>query len=96
MSERRPWSIQLASDVVHDGLGAELLDAGLIIRVVVFRCDADNTVSVIFEDGERPPLGILDWFFSEAATRLGCFEDGSPLPERGEWRERRGWWRERQ
>src|SRR5580692_4326324 len=77
MREVRTWSTQVASDVIHDGLGLELLDAGGAIRVEVLRCDADKTVLVTFGDGVRPPSAVLEGFFAEAVLRLGNFDDGS-------------------
>ena len=84
--ETSAWSMQVASDVLRDGLGVELLDASRSIRAEVFRCDADNTVVVVYSGGGRPPIDVLDWFYAEAMVRLGTFEDGSPLPARREWR----------
>jgi hypothetical protein len=83
--ESSAWSIQVASDVLRDGLGVELLDASRAVRAEVFRCDADNTVAV-YLGGQRPPTDVLEWFYGEAMVRLGTFEDGSPLPARSEWR----------
>jgi G:T-mismatch repair DNA endonuclease (very short patch repair protein) len=40
------WTTQVASDVQRDGLGLELLRKGGIVVADVFRCDADNSVSV--------------------------------------------------
>src|SRR4051794_1065006 len=40
------FRIQLASDIVRDGLGVELLDSDDRVVAEVFRCDADNTVIV--------------------------------------------------
>jgi len=74
-----PWTTQLASDVVRDGLGLELLDTPYRVVAEVFRCDADHTVTIRqFEDGI--PADVLDDFVRDARERLGPFEDGSPLP----------------
>lgn len=83
----RTWSIQMASDVIRDGLGVELLDATRAVRAEVFRCDADHTVTVShFGGGEAPPADVVEWYYAEAARRLDRFEDDSPLPERSAWR----------
>ncbi len=87
MAGERGWSLQVASDIIRDGLGVELLDASRRIRAEVFRCDADHTVTVThYDDEERPSRELLDWYYAEAARRLVAFEDGSPLPERSAWR----------
>lgn len=41
-----PWTTQLASDIVRDGLGLELLDTPYRVVAEVFRCDADHTVTI--------------------------------------------------
>jgi hypothetical protein len=77
---KSPWSVQLASDVVRDGLGLELLGEPHRVVAEVFRCDADHTVTVrLFEDGI--PDDVLDEFVQRARERLDPFEDGTPLPE---------------
>ncbi len=87
MLEERGWSIQVASDVIRDGLGVELIDAEGDVRAEVFRCDMDLTVTVSYFGGREPaPPEVIAWYYAEAASRLGSFEDGSPLPERSAWR----------
>jgi len=74
-----PWTMQLASDVIRDGLGLELLGDPHRVVAEVFRCDADHTVTVrVFEDGI--PDGVLDELVERARERLDPFEDGTPLP----------------
>ena len=74
-----PWTIQLASDIVRDGLGLELLETPYRVVAEVFRCDADHTVTIrLFEDGI--PADVLQDFVRDARGRLDPFEDGSPLP----------------
>jgi hypothetical protein len=69
---------QIASDIVRDGLGVELINADERVVAEVFRCDADHTVSVrTFED---VPLHIIEWLLTVSRNRLGEFEDGMPLP----------------
>lgn len=40
------YSTQMASDIVRDGLGIELLDESHNVIAEVFRCNRDKTVSV--------------------------------------------------
>ena len=71
--------MQLASDVVRDGLGLELLGEPYRIVAEVFRCDADHTVTAyVYEDGIPPD--ILQELIDCARDRLDPFEDGTPLP----------------
>jgi hypothetical protein len=86
MAGRDGWSLQVASDVIRDGLALELLDDQGRMRAEVFRCDADHTVTVTHFDAEPIPPQILVWYHTEAARELDPFEDGSPLPERSAWR----------
>jgi hypothetical protein len=81
------WSARLAADVGRDGLGLELLDAKRVVRAEVFKCDADNTVTVSHYDhrGSVPP-DVLNSFYAEAAVRLGTFKDGPALPPPEAWR----------
>ncbi len=79
------WSMQLASDVIRDGLGLELIDSDDVARVEVFRCDADNTVTISYAPGPHAPSDVVSSFFDEAAVALDTFEDGSPLPPREKW-----------
>jgi hypothetical protein len=47
--------MQLASDIIRDGLGLELLDRAGNVVGEVFRCDADHTVTVrVFAEGSEP------------------------------------------
>jgi hypothetical protein len=71
--------MQLASDIVRDGLGLELLGAAGQVVAEVFRCDADHTVTVrVFEKGV--PDEIVAELVERARRRLSAFEDGTPLP----------------
>ena len=40
------FKTQVASDVIREGLGAELIDASGNVVAEVFRCDADHNVIV--------------------------------------------------
>jgi hypothetical protein len=78
MSEE--WRTQLASDIVRDGLGVELIDVDDRVIAEVFRCDTDHSVTVaVFE---HLPLIVMEQFLETARRQLGEFEDGSPLPHR--------------
>lgn len=79
------WSRQVFSDVSRDGLGAELIDEADDVRLEVFRHDDAHAV-VLTPYGAPVPPDIERWFTSLAAAELGPFEDGTPLPPRGEWR----------
>lgn len=73
-----PWSTQVASDVIRDGLGVELLDGQRQVVAEVFRCDADHAVRVsLFV--EQVPLHALEMLILRAKKRLDPFEDGTPL-----------------
>ena len=75
------YRTQVASDIVRDGLGLELVDAHRDILAEVFRCDADHTVVLeIFADSI--PDSFLDRLIKDAYHRLDAFEDGTPLPPR--------------
>jgi len=76
---KAPWTTQVASDVVRDGLGLELIDGSKNIAAEVFRCDTSRTVTVrVFESGI--PNEVLTELVEQARTRLAEFEDGTPLP----------------
>jgi hypothetical protein len=76
---RGPWTMQVASDVLRDGLGLELVGFPYRVAAEVFRCDADHTVTLrTFEDGL--PDDVLQTLVVRARECLGPFEDGMPLP----------------
>jgi hypothetical protein len=69
---------QVASDVVRDGLGVELVSESGDVLAEVFRCDADHTVSFsAFAVGL--PLDGVRMLIARALDRLDPFEDGTPL-----------------
>ena len=73
-----PFTFQLASDIQRDGLGVELsTDAGILAEV--FRCDADHTLTFTAYTQDIP-LTAVEELIMHARSRLGTFEDGSPLP----------------
>jgi hypothetical protein len=75
---RGPFRKQVASDVVRDGLGLELLSGDEVVAEV-FRCDADHSLIITTFDHELPLVAIEE-LIAEARERLGAFEDGTPLP----------------
>jgi len=77
---RSPWQTQVASDIIRDGLGYELLDDAENIVAEVFRCDADLTVTVSVFD-ESLLQEVVEELVAEARQCLGAFEDGTPLPD---------------
>ena len=72
------WSTQVASDIVRDGLGVELLDGDAQVVAEVVRCDADHTVSFA-QFVEAIPLHAIELLIARAKDRLDPFEDGMPL-----------------
>jgi hypothetical protein len=69
---------QVASDVVRDGLGVELVSEASEVLAEVFRCDADHTVTFsAFVPGL--PLAAVRMLIDRALERLDPFEDGTPL-----------------
>lgn len=74
------YRFQLASDVVRDGVGVELLDAIGNVLAEVFRCDIDNSLTVsLFKEGL--PFPLIEKLVLMARAELATFEDGSPLPK---------------
>lgn len=72
---------QVASDLIRDGLGVELVDQRGDVLAEVFRCDADRTLvlEVFHADIPSPEIDAL---ILDAYERLERFEDGTPLPPR--------------
>ena len=71
--------IQIASDIVRDGLGVELIDESGTVLAEVFRCDADKTVLVTTFENDIS-LQTVERLLAVARDRLDPFEDGTPLP----------------
>jgi hypothetical protein len=71
---------QFTSDVVRDGLGLELTDERWNPLAVVFRCDANNTLTVSLL-AEGLPFTEIEKLMRMARQELGPFEDGTPLPD---------------
>lgn len=73
------WSVQLASDIIRDGLGVELLDSEGDTVAEVFRSDTDHTVVVDTFDNAIP-IAVFSWYIDVAKRDLGnTFEDGVPI-----------------
>ena len=70
--------MQVASDVVRDGLGVELLDQGGKVVAEVFRSDRDRTVVVTTFDN-NVPLDAVQTLIGYALQRLDPFEDATSL-----------------
>jgi hypothetical protein len=70
---------QVASDVIRDGLGIELVDDNHDVWGEVFRHDTDHRATVtLYREGIE--LVELERLFAYARRRLGKFEDGTQLP----------------
>lgn len=71
------FTTQVASDVIRDGLGVELVSPSGAVVAEVFRCDADKSVVVrTFED---VPLQAIQHLIQRAELALDPFEDSTPL-----------------
>ncbi len=71
---------QFAADVVRDGLSLELTDETWNPLAKVFRCDANNTLTVsVFAKGL--PFTEIEKLVLMARKELGPFKDGTPLPD---------------
>ena len=72
------FKYQVASDVVRDRLGVELLNANGDVVAEVFRCDKDHTV-VVSTFGNELPVDQVEALIAKARVELDPFEDGTPL-----------------
>jgi hypothetical protein len=71
---------QFAANVVRDGMGLELTDERWNPLAEVFRCDANNTLTIsLFAEGL--PFTEIERLVLMARKELGSFEDGTPLPD---------------
>ena len=75
---RGPFHKVVASDVIRDGLGVELVAGGETVAEV-FRCDADHSL-VITTFNNDVPLVAIEELIAVARARLRAFEDGTSLP----------------
>jgi len=74
------FKTQVASDVVRDGLGIELIDATGKVIAEVFRCDANHTV-IVSTFGNDIPIQAVEQLLQRALRELEPFEDGTPLSQ---------------
>jgi hypothetical protein len=74
------YKTQVASDIVRDGLGVELLSESSDVVAEVFRCDRDHTVLVSTLRNDIP-LEAIDRLIRFAKERLEPFEDGLALSQ---------------
>lgn len=72
------YTTQVASDVVRDGLGVELLSETGDVAAEVFRSDRDHTV-VLNTFSYDIPLEAIEYLMARAKRELDPFEDGRPL-----------------
>jgi hypothetical protein len=73
------YRYQVASDVIRDGLGVELIEADGNVVAEVFRCDADNSLTVTLY-AEAVPFAHIEKLVGMVRKNLGEFEDGTRLP----------------
>ncbi|MES2320045.1 MAG: hypothetical protein V4631_21410 [Pseudomonadota bacterium] len=73
------YRYQVASDVLRDGLGVELTAADGNVIAEVFRCDADNSLTVTLYV-EAVPFAHIEKLIGMVRRNLGGFEDGTNLP----------------
>jgi hypothetical protein len=72
------FQTQVASDIVRDGLGIELVSADGDVLAEVFRCDVDRTVTFSAFATDLP-LAAVRMLIERALDRLDPFEDGTCL-----------------
>lgn len=73
------YRIQIASDVIRDGLGLELINTTNQVCAEVFRCDADNTLKISLFAEDLPFVQVENLVLI-ARKELARYEDGTPLP----------------
>ena len=73
------YRFQIASDIIRDGLGVELIDADGTVLAEVFRCDADHSLKVALFCDDLPFVQV-EKLVQMAREELVSFEDGTPLP----------------
>lgn len=73
------YRYQVASDVIRDGVGVELIAPDGTVVAEVFRCDADNSLTATLYV-EAVPFVHIEKLVGMARKNLGEFEDGTELP----------------
>lgn len=74
------YRMQVASDVIRDDLGVELLSESGDVVAEVFRSDREHSV-ILSTFGNDIPLAAIESLMAYAKDRLDPFEDGTPLSE---------------
>ena len=74
------FKTQVASDVIRDGLGVELIDSSGNVLAEIFRCDSDHTV-IVSTFGNYIPMQAMEKLLERARVELEPFEDGTPLSQ---------------
>jgi hypothetical protein len=64
------YRYQVASDVVRDGLGVELIDDRRTVVAEVFRCDANNSLTISLF-AEELPFSEVEKLVQMARSELG-------------------------
>ena len=72
------YKTQVASDVIRDGLGIELLDESEVVVAEVFRADREQTV-LVNTFSYHIPLEALEMLVLRAREVLEPFENGMAL-----------------
>jgi hypothetical protein len=74
------YNTQVASDIVRDGIGVELLDESGRVVAEAFRSDRNHTI-VVNTSSFDVPLAALEQLLLRAKERLDPFEDGTALTD---------------
>ena len=75
------YRLQIASDVIRDGLGVELIDETNEVVAEVFRRDSDNRL-LFSSFKEDVPFVEIEKLILVSRLELQQFEDGTALPDR--------------
>jgi hypothetical protein len=74
------YKYQLASDVIRDGLGLELLNESGEVLAEVFRSDRERATRIkVFAPGL--PVAVVEELVALARKRLGTYQDGSAVSD---------------
>lgn len=74
------YTFRVASDIVRDGLGVELLTESGEVVAEVFRCGSDRTITLSTFTNDIP-VAAIETLLSNAMVRLDPFSNGSPIGE---------------
>jgi hypothetical protein len=78
MKNRIEYRTQIASDVVRDGLGLELLDQKGNVIAEVFRSDTHHRI-ILNTFNNDIPIELIQKLVEEAKVALNPYEDGTPI-----------------